>query len=145
MSVRGKVFLLYKRQMPCMSEKRAFNCTNYNMFLLLQWSALPSLWLFFLHTKYLPFYPVCYIVKIDLTIVYFLISVLIMVCGLLVFPLGLESRFVQHYCDQSSAYQPGACQLGWGFMLGIMGTALAMFCPFLSQYTDMKVHEPAYV
>ena len=68
-----------------------------------------------------------------------------MVAGLLVFPLGLDSRFVQHYCEGATAYFSGGCQLGWGYMLGIMGAALAMFCPFLSQYTDMKVHDTTYV
>ena len=77
--------------------------------------------------------------------VFSVFAVLIMIAGLLVFPLGLESRFVQHYCHKSRAYHAGACTIGWGYMLGIMGTALAMFCPFLSQYTDMKVHEPTYV
>ena len=73
--------------------------------------------------------------------IFVLFSVLIMIAGLLVFPLGLNSRFVQHYCQGSRIYWAGACHLGWAYMLGIMGSALAMFCPFLSQYTDMKVHD----
>ncbi len=66
-----------------------------------------------------------------------------MTAGLLVFPLGLDSRFVNHYCTGSRVYSAGACHMGWGYMLGIMGCALSVFCPFLSQFTDMKVQEPA--
>jgi hypothetical protein len=73
---------------------------------------------------------------------------MIMVAGLVIFPLGLDSMFVQLYCRGSSIYDAGTCQIGWGYMLAIMGTALSIFCPFLSHYTDMKVnqyHRPTYV
>ena len=74
------------------------------------------------------------------------LAVLIMVSGLIIFPLGLDSRYARAYCgSRSRMYHADACELGWGYMLGIMGTGLAMFCPFLSQYTDMKVHEAIYV
>ena len=67
------------------------------------------------------------------------VSVLIMIAGLLIFPLGLGSKFSRHYCgDSAAAYHSGHCLIGWSYMLGIMGTALSVFCPFLSQFTDMK-------
>ena len=62
-----------------------------------------------------------------------------MIAGLLIFPLGLGSKFSRHYCgDGAAAYHSGHCLIGWSYMLGIMGTALSVFCPFLSQFTDMK-------
>ncbi|XP_041348926.1 transmembrane protein 211-like [Gigantopelta aegis] len=71
-----------------------------------------------------------------------IISVLIMIAGLLIYPLGLGSNFFRHYCGETaSAYNSGHCVIGWSYMLGIMGTALSMFCPFLCQYTDMKTNE----
>ena len=39
-------------------------------------------------------------------------------------------------------YSAGSCHVGWAYMLGMMGAALAVFCPFLSQYTDLHVLEP---
>ncbi|XP_050409831.1 LHFPL tetraspan subfamily member 2a protein [Patella vulgata] len=67
------------------------------------------------------------------------VAVLVMGAGLLIFPLGLNSSFYQHYCGKASApYNFGHCVVGWSYMLGIMGTALSIFCPFLSQYTDMN-------
>ncbi|XP_025092432.1 transmembrane protein 211-like [Pomacea canaliculata] len=70
------------------------------------------------------------------------VSVLIMIAGLLIFPLGLSSKFFRHYCgDSAAAYNSGHCLIGWSYMLGIMGTALSIFCPFLSQFTDMKASD----
>ncbi|XP_046356016.1 LHFPL tetraspan subfamily member 2a protein-like isoform X1 [Haliotis rubra] len=70
------------------------------------------------------------------------IAVLIMIAGLLIFPLGFGSSYFRHYCgDTASAYDSGHCLIGWSYMLGIMGTALSMFCPFLSQFTDMKTSD----
>ena len=70
------------------------------------------------------------------------VSVLIMVAGLLIFPLGFGSNFFRHYCGGlASAYDTGHCLIGWSYMLGIMGTALSVFCPFLSQFTDMRTRD----
>ncbi|XP_041378805.1 LHFPL tetraspan subfamily member 2a protein-like [Gigantopelta aegis] len=70
------------------------------------------------------------------------VGVLTMIAGLLVFPLGSGSTFFRHYCgDHASAFNAGHCLIGWSYMLGIMGTAISMFCPFLSQFTDMKASE----
>ncbi|XP_046356020.1 LHFPL tetraspan subfamily member 2 protein-like isoform X2 [Haliotis rubra] len=70
------------------------------------------------------------------------VAVLIMIAGLLIFPLGFGSSYFRHYCgDTASAYDSGHCLIGWSYMLGIMGTALSMFCPFLSQFTDMKTSD----
>ena len=70
---------------------------------------------------------------------YFVFAVLIMVAGLLIYPLGLESSFFRHYCgDAASSYHSGQCMIGWSYMLGIMGAALSVFCPFLAQFTDLK-------
>ncbi|XP_074642185.1 LHFPL tetraspan subfamily member 7 protein-like [Tubulanus polymorphus] len=69
------------------------------------------------------------------------LAVMIMVAGLVIYPLGLDSRFVQRHCPQATLYSAGKCHIGWGYMLAIMGTALSIFCPFLSHYTDMRVHD----
>ncbi|KAK7462009.1 hypothetical protein BaRGS_00038566 [Batillaria attramentaria] len=69
-------------------------------------------------------------------------TILIMIAGLLIFPLGFGSTFFRHYCgDFASAYDTGHCLIGWSYMLGIMGTALSVFCPFLSQFTDMRARD----
>lgn len=69
------------------------------------------------------------------------ISVLLMTAGLLVFPLGFGSPYIKRNCgEHSRSFYADECQIGWGYMLAIMGTALAMFCPFLSNFTTMKVN-----
>ncbi|PVD32822.1 hypothetical protein C0Q70_08269 [Pomacea canaliculata] len=70
------------------------------------------------------------------------LAVLIMIAGLLIFPMGFGSTFFRHYCgDFASSYDTGHCLIGWSYMLGIMGTALSVFCPFLSQFTDMRARD----
>ena len=71
-------------------------------------------------------------------------TVLIMIAGLVIYPLGLDSSFVRHYCRQARMYHAGSCQIGWSYLLGIVGTALAIFTPFLSQYTDLKLNESGF-
>ncbi|KAI8507219.1 hypothetical protein Bbelb_145990 [Branchiostoma belcheri] len=59
--------------------------------------------------------------------------------GLIIYPVGLESNVIKMYCGQSAAsFNPGNCEIGWGYVLAIMGTALTMFGPFLSKYAIDK-------
>ena len=80
----------------------------------------------------------------DLSMI-FPFAVMILILGLVVYPMGLDSRFVAHYCPGAGTYSSGQCFIGWAYMLAIMGTALSVFCPFLSQYTDMKLVDQGYV
>ncbi len=61
--------------------------------------------------------------------------------GLTILPLGLRSPLVRQYCGRTRLYDAAYCQVGWAYMLAIIGTALAMFSPFLAQYTDVSLHE----
>ena len=67
------------------------------------------------------------------------VSVVTMTAALLIFPVGFQSRVVRHYCHNTGMYHTGICELGWAYVLGITGTALAMFLPYLSQYTDFRL------
>lgn len=79
---------------------------------------------------------------LSMLIFFFFFAVLIMIAGLLIFPMGFGSTFFRHYCgDFASSYDTGHCLIGWSYMLGIMGTALSVFCPFLSQFTDMRARD----
>ncbi|XP_070572258.1 LHFPL tetraspan subfamily member 7 protein-like [Ptychodera flava] len=62
------------------------------------------------------------------------VSVLILMAGLVLFPLGLDNAFVRQYCGQSAIFNAGDCEIGWGYMLAIMSTAIAMFCPVFAKY-----------
>lgn len=64
-------------------------------------------------------------------------AVLIMLAGLLMFPLGFSTPFFQYYCESTRVFCVGHCRMGWSYVLAITGTALAIFCPVLSNYTDM--------
>ncbi|CAH1232393.1 TMEM211 [Branchiostoma lanceolatum] len=66
-------------------------------------------------------------------------DVVICSVGLIIYPVGLESNVIKMYCGQSAAsFNPGNCEIGWGYVLAIMGTALTMFGPFLSKYAIDK-------
>ena len=68
-----------------------------------------------------------------------LFSVLVMIAGLFIYPLGFDSKFIRKHCGEgSSMYNCDQCEVGWGLVLAGVGTALAMFCPVLSHYTDMQ-------
>lgn len=66
----------------------------------------------------------------------FSISAVILIAAIFTFPLGLDSKFARHYCPGARMYNGGTCNVGWAYILGVMATALSIFCPFLSQYTD---------
>ena len=63
-------------------------------------------------------------------------AAVILVASVTSFPVGLDSKFAKHYCPGAKLYWGGTCQPGWAYILAVMSTALSIFCPFLSQYTD---------
>ena len=67
--------------------------------------------------------------------------VILLLAGLLVFPVGFDSMFVRHYCPGSRMYDAGSCSVGWSYILAVVGTSLGIFCPFLSHYTDVKLRD----
>ncbi|ELU15995.1 hypothetical protein CAPTEDRAFT_41660, partial [Capitella teleta] len=57
----------------------------------------------------------------------------LIIISLVVYPVGLDCSFVRHHCGpHSKAYFADNCHIGWAYVLAIMSTALAMFCPVLS-------------
>ncbi|XP_078278335.1 LHFPL tetraspan subfamily member 7 protein isoform X1 [Rhinoraja longicauda] len=69
-------------------------------------------------------------------------AVVIMASGLLVYPFGLNSSIVRKYCGDSSVYHAAECQIGWGYMLGIVGVTLAVFLPFFAKYAPKESLSP---
>ncbi|XP_074641422.1 LHFPL tetraspan subfamily member 7 protein-like [Tubulanus polymorphus] len=69
------------------------------------------------------------------------LAVASLITGLVVYPLGMKSPLIRHYCYGADSFDPGTCQVGWGYMLGIMGTGLSIFCPIMAHYVDVKVHD----
>ncbi|KAM6465111.1 LHFPL tetraspan subfamily member 7 protein-like isoform 1-T1 [Liasis olivaceus] len=65
-------------------------------------------------------------------------AVFIMGFGLLVYPFGLGSSAVRRHCEDSSIYYAGSCQLGWGYMLAIVGVMLSVFLPFFAKYAPKE-------
>ncbi|MEE6468399.1 hypothetical protein FKM82_008277 [Ascaphus truei] len=65
-------------------------------------------------------------------------AVFIMASGLLVYPFGLNSTTVKKYCEDSSIYYAGDCQIGWGYMLAIVGVMLSVFLPFFAKYAPKE-------
>uniref|UniRef100_A0A803Y9H7 Transmembrane protein 211 n=1 Tax=Meleagris gallopavo TaxID=9103 RepID=A0A803Y9H7_MELGA len=48
-----------------------------------------------------------------------------MASGLLVYPFGFNSATVKRFCENSDIYYAGDCQIGWGYMLAIVGVMLS--------------------
>ncbi|KAL5017387.1 hypothetical protein ScPMuIL_006976 [Solemya velum] len=68
------------------------------------------------------------------------IAFLIMMASLVIYPFGFNTHYFRYYCGmEADMYFPGHCGIGWGYMLAVMGTALAIFCPVLSYFRDSKV------
>ncbi|XP_018610581.1 transmembrane protein 211 [Scleropages formosus] len=69
-------------------------------------------------------------------------SVFIMASGLLVYPFGLNSALVKSFCGDSDVYYAGECQIGWGYMLAIVGVMLTLFLPFFAKYAPKEHVSP---
>ncbi|KAM6969798.1 LHFPL tetraspan subfamily member 7 protein [Aplochiton taeniatus] len=69
-------------------------------------------------------------------------AVFIMGFGLLVYPFGLNSNLVRSYCGDSDIYSAGECQIGWGYMLAIVGVMLTLFLPFFAKYAPKEQLSP---
>ncbi|XP_074527565.1 LHFPL tetraspan subfamily member 7 protein [Halichoeres trimaculatus] len=69
-------------------------------------------------------------------------SVFIMAAGLLVYPFGLNSSLVRSFCGNSEIYYAGECQIGWGYMLAIVGVMLTVFLPFFAKYAPKEQLSP---
>ncbi|XP_053702222.1 LHFPL tetraspan subfamily member 7 protein [Synchiropus splendidus] len=69
-------------------------------------------------------------------------SVFIMAAGLLVYPFGLNSSVVRSFCGNSDIYYAGDCQIGWGYMLAIVGVMLTIFLPFFAKYAPKEQLSP---
>nr|XP_056721392.1 LHFPL tetraspan subfamily member 7 protein [Euleptes europaea] len=69
-------------------------------------------------------------------------AVFIMGSGLLVYPFGLGSAAVRRHCENSSLYYAGDCQIGWGYMLAIVGVMLSVFLPFFAKYAPKEHASP---
>uniref|UniRef100_A0A8C8BE46 Transmembrane protein 211 n=1 Tax=Otus sunia TaxID=257818 RepID=A0A8C8BE46_9STRI len=50
-----------------------------------------------------------------------------MASGLLVYPFGFNSATVKRFCENSDIYYAGDCQIGWGYMLAIVGVMLSNY------------------
>uniref|UniRef100_A0A3Q3W305 Uncharacterized protein n=1 Tax=Mola mola TaxID=94237 RepID=A0A3Q3W305_MOLML len=69
-------------------------------------------------------------------------AVFIMAAGLLVYPFGLNSSLVRSFCGESDIYYAGECQIGWGYMLAIVGVMLTVFLPFFAKYAPKEQLSP---
>uniref|UniRef100_A0A8C0FUR6 Transmembrane protein 211 n=1 Tax=Bubo bubo TaxID=30461 RepID=A0A8C0FUR6_BUBBB len=63
-----------------------------------------------------------------------------MASGLLVYPFGFNSATVKRFCENSDIYYAGDCQIGWGYMLAIVGviTSITIKSPLLLKKKKKK-------
>lgn len=69
-------------------------------------------------------------------------AVFIMAAGLLVYPFGLNSALVRSFCGDADIYYAAECQIGWGYMLAIVGVMLTVFLPFFAKYAPKEQLSP---
>lgn len=82
-------------------------------------------------------------IKCSIITVFFSSSlVFIMASGLLVYPFGFNSATVKRFCENSDIYYAGDCQIGWGYMLAIVGVMLSVFLPFFAKYAPKEHISP---
>ncbi|TRY56937.1 hypothetical protein DNTS_021655 [Danionella cerebrum] len=62
--------------------------------------------------------------------------------GLLIYPFGLNSSLVKSFCGDSDIYYAGECQIGWGYMLAVVGVMLTLFLPFFAKYAPKEQLSP---
>ena len=59
--------------------------------------------------------------------------------GLVLYPLGLGSPFSRQHCGEAATvYSSGECQVGYAYMLALVSTALAAYCPVLARLITYK-------
>uniref|UniRef100_A0A8B9C473 Transmembrane protein 211 n=1 Tax=Anser brachyrhynchus TaxID=132585 RepID=A0A8B9C473_9AVES len=61
-----------------------------------------------------------------------------MASGLLVYPFGFNSATVKRFCENSDIYYAGDCQIGWGYMLAIVGVMLSLSVNDLLGKTELS-------
>ena len=62
-----------------------------------------------------------------------------MFSGLVVYPVGFGSQYFRFYCGVSASdFRSGDCHMGWTYMLAIAGTALSIFCPIFSYFSETE-------
>lgn len=63
--------------------------------------------------------------------------VVLLVAGLLVFPIGFDSPFAKQFCSEVHAgvYNKGACDLGWAYFAAMIATAIGMYLPSLAIFS----------
>uniref|UniRef100_T1INH4 Uncharacterized protein n=1 Tax=Strigamia maritima TaxID=126957 RepID=T1INH4_STRMM len=70
------------------------------------------------------------------------VAVVLLLVGLVLFPVGLGSLFVRRHCgEDSSPYHSGSCQMGWSYTMAIVASILAVYCPLLAFLTTYKKYE----
>ncbi|KAL7647636.1 UNVERIFIED_CONTAM: hypothetical protein RMT77_001236 [Armadillidium vulgare] len=59
--------------------------------------------------------------------------------GLMLYPLGLGSSFTRGVCgNKATIYSAGSCHIGYAYMLALVSTALAAYCPVLARLITYK-------
>lgn len=62
-------------------------------------------------------------------------AVILYVIGLILFPAGMDDPVIRTLCENTAAFQLGNCQLGWAYIIMIVGTAIAIVATILSWST----------
>uniref|UniRef100_A0A2C9L2L7 Uncharacterized protein n=1 Tax=Biomphalaria glabrata TaxID=6526 RepID=A0A2C9L2L7_BIOGL len=69
------------------------------------------------------------------------VGVLLLLSGLVLYPIGFSSPFFSYFCDSTRAFRTGHCAMGWSYITAVMATALSIFCPVISNFAEAQMNK----
>ena len=74
-----------------------------------------------------------------------IVSLLMLLVGLIVYPIGFGNSFVTQFCFTSTAYNTGTCIIDWAYILGMVFTAATSFLPPLAIFSMNVVDDLPFI
>ncbi|KAI6655150.1 Lipoma HMGIC fusion partner-like 3 protein [Oopsacas minuta] len=74
-----------------------------------------------------------------------LISLITLIVGLIVYPIGFGNTFVTQFCFTSTPFNTGTCIIDWAYILGMVFTAATSFLPPLAIFSMNVVDDLPFI
>ena len=74
-----------------------------------------------------------------------IISLLLMIVGLIVYPFGFGNAFVTQFCFTSTSFNTGTCIIDWAYILAMVFSAATAFLPPLAIFSMNVVDDLPFI
>ena len=74
-----------------------------------------------------------------------ILALLLLLLGLIVYPIGFGSAFVTQFCFSSTPYNTGTCIIDWAYTIGMVFTATTAFLPSLAIFSMNVVDDLPFI